>query len=42
MKKILPVILFLATITLSACGAPKTDDGKTTNSQKTESEKVEL
>lgn len=40
MKKILPVILFLATITLSACGTPKTDDGKTVNNEKVE-EKTE-
>ena len=40
MKKYFPVILFLATITLSACGSPKIESEKV-ESQKVESENIE-
>lgn len=40
MKKYFPVILFLATITLSACGSPKVESGKV-ESQKVENKNIE-
>ena len=33
MKKYLPVILLLATVTLSACGTQKVDTGKSINKE---------